>query len=338
MPDQAQGLRVLVDQSRRDHNAPSSASTEAQGLSGSIGATRFPSALSSVESGEPGVALADTRLHSAASPRARVLAVTSGKGGVGKTSFSSNLALTLARTGKRVIVLDADLGLANLHLVLGVQPRYHLEHVMRGEKTLRDILYPGPGGVLIIAGGSGIVELANLDEATRLTFLEGLKSLDTLADIILIDTGAGLSRSVMAFLAAVEEIIVVTTPEPTAVMDAYATIKVTRAQNPDAHLRLIVNMARTPQEAQETAERLNRLSRQFLQGELDYLGGIPYDQSVGQAVRTRIPFVLGAPHTAASQAIEQVAAQLGYRQEEAPTPRGIGNFLSRLQRFCNIRR
>jgi flagellar biosynthesis protein FlhG len=346
MSDQAQGLRALADQARRDHSIPSVDSgpvpLDTRAVVGTVGRDAPPMSTSEAAPlHNAGVALADARLHPAETARpsrqARVIAVTSGKGGVGKTSFSSSLSLTLARAGRRVIVLDADLGLANLHVMLGVRPQYHLEHVMRGEKTLRDILYPGPGGILIVAGGSGIADLANLDDDTRDAFITGLSSLDALADVIVIDTGAGLSRNVMAFLCAVEEILVVTTPEPTALTDAYATIKVACRENPNARLMLIVNMARTEAEGAETAERLMRITRQFLGVELDYLGAIPYDATVPQAVRVQQPFTLSAPQAAATKAVAQIAAQLGYQAAPTSTAGGFKGFLNRMQTFCKMR-
>jgi flagellar biosynthesis protein FlhG len=194
------------------------------------------------------------------SPRkaARTIAITSGKGGVGKTNFTTNLALLLAQTGQRIIVLDADLGLANLHVVLGVAPKFHLEHVIRGEKTLKEILYPAANGIQIIAGGTGIAELANLTNERRERFIDGLAELDSMADVILIDTGAGLSHNVLGFLFASDEVIVITTPEPTAIADAYATIKVVSRDNPDARIRLVVNMANSDMEAHAGGARCRR--------------------------------------------------------------------------------
>lgn len=340
MSDQAQGLRALANQARRDqHNHAQE--------------TAFPSADTVLTQeavlGPPAslYAVADTRLREsavheerlsdgAACPpmrHARIIAVTSGKGGVGKTNFSSNLSLSLARTGKRVIVLDADLGLANLHVIMGVRPKYDLEHVMRGQKTLREVLHPGPGGVLLIAGGSGIPELANLSPATRDSFVQGMQSLDTLADIIIIDTGAGLSHNVMAFLCATQEVIVVTTPEPTALTDAYATIKVVTQENPTARLMIMVNMARSQAEAEEVASRLIDITSRFLHTKPEYLGFVPHDPTVAHAVRTQRPFALAFPDSAAARAIVQIAAKLGIQNQEIPPTRGIGGLLQRMQQF-----
>ena len=265
---------------------------------------------------------------------ARVVAVTSGKGGVGKTNFCSNLALTLAARGQRVIIVDADLGLANVHVVMGVAPRFHLEHVMRGEKTLKEVIYQTPSGVGIIGGGSGLADMANLDDARRQRFIAGLSDLDTLADVVLLDTGAGLSHNVLAFLCAVDEVIVVTTPEPTAITDAYATIKVLSQENPDAQQRLVINMAQSEAEAQAVAQRLQSISQRFLQRDLEVLGYIPHDMTVTRAVRAQQPFTVLQPTSPASRAILQIASRLGY--DHSPLLRhssGVGGLLNRMQRF-----
>ncbi len=271
-------------------------------------------------------------------PVARVVAITSGKGGVGKTNFSSNLAITLAARGQRVILVDADLGLANVHVVLGIMPRFHLEHVMQGEKTLKEVLYPGPGGIHIIGGGSGLTELANLDEARRSQFIQSLSELDSLADVVLLDTGAGLSHNVMSFLCAVDEVIVVTTPEPTAITDAYATIKVLSQENPRAQQRLVINMAQSEADAQAVAQRLQGIARRFLNRDLDCLGYLPHDAAVSRAVRAQQPFTLFQPNTPAARAIVQIAARLGYDEPPVSTSAaGVNGLLTRMQRFFKAR-
>lgn len=340
MSDQAQGLRALADQTRRDHIGPSLTSDRV--MDDASGDTLHANGIPPVAHG---VVVADTRLHSvafpsgattqtvAAPPPARVIAVTSGKGGVGKTNFSSNLSLVMARSGLRVIAVDADLGLANLHVILGVTPRYHLEHVIRGERTLREALHDAPGGLRIIAGGSGITELANLDGPRREAFIAGLSELDALADIIMLDTGAGLSHNVLSFLCAVEEVIIVTTPEPTAITDAYATIKVVSQENPSARLMLVVNMAQSQAEAEAVANRLNMIANQFLHVQLEFLGAIPLDPAVSRAVRIQQPFLLSQPDSAAAQGVIRIAAQLGYQSPKAIPTSGFRGFLCRMHRF-----
>ncbi len=352
MFDQAQGLRDLALQSRRDTDEtpvpsadePASAPASSRERVESAPAGRFfpPRATHpaldtrSLHPSRLGYAVVSAPAAPAPVPRpatvARVIAVTSGKGGVGKTNFSTNLSLTLAKQGKRVIVVDADLGLANLHVVFGFTPERSLEHVLRGECSLKDILFTAPGGVGVIAGGSGIVDLANLTETQRNAFVAGLGELDSLADIIIIDTGAGLSHSVLAFLNAAEEIIVVTTPEPTSLTDAYATIKVVAHANPTAKQRLVVNMAQSEAEADAVSHKLALIAQRFLGIEPEYLGFVPMDPAVPRAVRAQQPFVIGQPGSEAAKAIEVIVERLGYGENEA-RPTGFTGFLNRMQRF-----
>ena len=339
MSDQAQGLRTLADQARRDQSdfVPGTASVLADTLrsSGEKAKERTP-ALPELAAVADGYAVAGTGFAPTVAPpkkTARVIAVTSGKGGVGKTNFSTSLALVAARNGQRVIVLDADLGLANLHVVLGITPHYSMEHVLRGERTLRETLYPGPGGIHIIGGASGLSELANLEAAQREDFIFSLQELDTLADLIIIDTGAGLSRNVLAFLHAAEEILVVTTPEPTAITDAYATIKVVSRENPASRMRLVVNMAQNEKEAVAAANRIDTIARQFLRVEVEFLGWLPLDPAVQEAVRAQKPFVLLSPHSAAAQSVARIATRLGLCETVPQPSAGITGFLSRMTKF-----
>jgi len=263
-------------------------------------------------------------------PSARVIAVTSGKGGVGKTMLSCNLSACLSRLGQRVAIVDADLGLANAHVVLGVAPRYHLEHVLSDQCDLMDALTPAPYGMLLLAGGSGIASLANLSDERRLRLIESLSELDELADTVIVDTGAGLSDNVIGFVLAAEEAIIVTTPEPTAMADAYATIKVVLRENPNARLRILINMARTSQKAQSAWLRLQLVTRQFLDKEIEFLGAIPADNSVLKAIRSQELLVISDPHCAASRAIDSIARIL----TTAPVrSMGMPGFLNRVSSF-----
>ncbi len=345
MPDQAHGLRALADIARRElEELPRSSETTLTpvlarkstiDLNG-LAASHLDQAVCGSS-----YALADIsqvnqeRVNSVSAPRvqhARVIAITSGKGGVGKTSISTNLALMMAKSGQRVVVLDADLGLANLHIMLGVNPKYHLQHVISGEKTLGEVLYPCSGGIMIVGGGSGMCDLADLDNARRDAFLADLSSLDEMADVILLDTGAGLSRNVISFLCAAEEVVVLSTPEPTSLMDAYATIKVVSREAPEVRLGLVVNMARTDEEARATKDRMIKITKQYLKIDLDFLGSIPFDVVVPQAVRAQKPFTTTYPNAQASRAVEQIASHMGYRSQ-APSGGGISGFLNRMQNF-----
>lgn len=354
MPDQAQGLRTLADQARRDTRVPtfSPGTHPTPFLEEHSSATMPTLADVLTPTGVSDEAIASMqRLSDLSTPavvsspygqaavarQARVIAVTSGKGGVGKTNFSTNIALTMAQSGQRVVVLDADLGLANLHVVLGVSPRYHLGHVMEGTISVREALHDAPGGIQIIGGGSGLAELANLEAEKCEAFIASLSELDSLADVIVIDTGAGLARNTLAFLNAVEEIIVVTTPEPTAFTDAYATIKVSSIENPTARLMLVVNMAQSEAEGEAVANRLGTIVRQFLGVELEHLGTIPLDSSVGRAVRLQHPLMLSQPNSEAASAIRRITSRLGYHRSTPTAQGGVNGLMQKMRGFFSRR-
>ena len=238
----------------------------------------------------------------------RVLAVTSGKGGVGKTNMAVNMGLAMAKKGHRVLVFDADMGLANVDVLLGMIPQFNLVHLLYGQKTLSEIVVQGPGGLKIVASGSGgVQELANLNDAQRAKFLQALEGLQDEADIILVDTGAGLHRNVLAFVMAASEVILVTTPEPTALMDAYGMVKVLHLEKKDPLIRVIVNMAENQTEADEAGRKLVVLSKRFLNVDLEYLGFVPRDMSMIRAVREQRPVLLGTPSTPAGVSIARLA-------------------------------
>lgn len=244
------------------------------------------------------------------SKTAKVVAITSGKGGVGKSNLACNLAINLSRKGKKVALFDADLGLANIDVILGISPHYNLTHVVKGEKSLADILVDGPEGIKIVAGGSGVYELAqlNLDEIDKLT--TSLINLEEQMDIILIDTGAGLSSSVLNFVLAAHEIIVVTIPEPTAIADAYGIIKSIFSHNAKANVNLLVNRAINKKEAQQVASRLNNVSQQFIGQKIDFLGYVVEDNKIGMSVRKQQPFTLLYPRCSANQCLETITEKI----------------------------
>ncbi|BDG59372.1 MinD/ParA family protein [Caldinitratiruptor microaerophilus] len=261
--------------------------------------------------------------------RARVLAVTSGKGGVGKTNVTVNLAYALIRLGHEVVVLDGDLGLANVDVVLGTTPQYHLGHVLSGERTVQEVIYPAPAGLYLVAGGSGLSELADLPEETMSAFIQGLRALESEADFLLVDTGAGMGRSVLSFVLAADEVIVVTTPEPPAITDAYALVKAIVRRRPAARLSLIVNQAHGYAEAREAADRLSLAVLRFLGAHIELLGVIPHDPQVYFSVRNQTPFLLAAPHSPAAQAMQAIARRLLGTEDVPEVPR-VGLFFDRL--------
>lgn len=251
--------------------------------------------------------------------RAHTVAITSGKGGVGKSNVATNMSLALATLRQSVLILDADLGLANVDMLLGVKPRFNLQHVISGQKTLSEVVMEGPHGIKIIPGATGVQELADLDSEHRDLLLEKLSVLESQFDFLIMDTGAGLSRNVVGIASACDTVIVVTTPEPTAIMDAYSMIKVVHQTSSELALKLIINMARSEKEAQKTSESMIKVTRQFLNVSLDTLGYLPLDGSVRDAVQHWQPFFLRSPQSPASRQILRIAHALASPQEASPT-------------------
>ncbi len=216
----------------------------------------------------------------------QVISISSGKGGVGKTNIVANLALALTRLGKRVLVLDADLGLANIDILLGLTPRYTIEHLLTGQKRLQEILVPGPEGMVILPAGSGIQELADLNEGQKIFLLNEMDQLSQRIDVLLIDTGAGISSNVLYFNLAAQESIIIITPEPTSLTDAYALIKVLATRHQKKHFIILANAVAHEPEAMEVFRKISLVADRFLGSvSLDYLGYIPRDEHVLRAVR-----------------------------------------------------
>ncbi len=257
--------------------------------------------------------------------QARVLAVTSGKGGVGKTGTSVNLSIALAMRGKDVVLLDADLGLANVEVLLGLNSLYNLQHVIHGERRMPEILADGPGGIKVVPGSSGIAKLADLGPNARQRVIDGMQELQDRADFILIDTMAGISQNVAGFAAAADEILLVVTPEPSSIVDAYAMVKTIRLMRHDAVFKLVVNMAATEHQARAVAGKLMTVSQQYLGHKLLYLGYVPRDPHVSHGVMQAVPFLLKYPAAPASRAIEALATSL-ISQRDAGSGRGGGFF------------
>lgn len=260
----------------------------------------------------------------------RVITVTSGKGGVGKTNFTINLAIALIKLGKRVVIIDADLGLANIDVVLGITPQYDLNHVFSGKKTVREVITQGPEGIKFIAGGTVVKEIFALKDWQIEKFINSISDLEEFTDIILIDTGAGISQNVLSFVLAANEVIVVTTPEPTAVADAYGIIKVTSLQNNSAQIKLVVNRAENVYEAEQTAKKLWIVAERFLNIDVKYLGYIFNDPCVSQAVKKQQPFLVTYPNCEATKCIYQLAKLLCEEKQGNKENSGIKGFLDRM--------
>jgi flagellar biosynthesis protein FlhG len=276
--------------------------------------------------GSPPVLLAE-RKH-----LARVIAVTSGKGGVGKTHVSVNLAVALALRGKRVVIFDADLGLANVDILLGLKPVYTLSDVVAGSRDVFDILLDGPAGVQVVPGASGIPYLANLGPADREHMLSDLARLESAADVLVIDTGAGISETTTSFVSFADEILVVATPEATSITDAYAMIKVISRRERHGRFSLVVNMAQNRIEAERVSGSIRNVAREFLGTEVHSAGHIVRDQHIALALRKREPFVLAYPSSQAAACIRSIAAQTASRIGSGRTQNKI-SFFSKIRSF-----
>lgn len=257
--------------------------------------------------------------------QARVLAVTSGKGGVGKTSIAANLAVCLAASRKKTILFDADLGLGNLDVIMGLNSKYNISHVIRGRKSIEEIIHIGPEGLEIICGTSGLEDLANINEFQRQRLLRELSKLQENGDVIVIDTAAGISRSVIGFCLAADHVLVVTTPEATAMTDAYAMIKVLIGNRFGGRISLIVNLAETITEGKKTYHQITNVVKRFLNAHVYDAGVILRDERLSSAVRLRKPVVLAYPKAQISSSLAALAAKLSNYSAVKPNKEGFFN-------------
>ncbi len=241
---------------------------------------------------------------------AKVLAVASGKGGVGKTNISANLAICLAASQKKVLLVDADFSLGNLDLIMGVNSKYNISHMIKGQKKLEEIIHIGPENVEMICGVSGLEEIANLGQFQRQRLLNELSGLGDDNDIILIDTAAGISKSVIAFCLTADHVLVVTTPEATAMTDAYALIKVLAGNHFKGRINLIVNMAETMLEGKKTYQQIANVSRRFLDTHIYNAGVLLRDSKLTSAIRMRKPVVLAYPKARITHSLAALAAKI----------------------------
>ena len=239
-----------------------------------------------------------------------VLAITSGKGGVGKTNIAANLSVCMAAENQRVILMDADLGLGNLDVLMNIQSRYNLSHVVSGNRTLAEITQVGPNGVEVLCGGSGIETLANLGQFQRQRLLEEMQGLENRSDVILIDTGAGIHSTVISFCLAADHTLVVTTPEPTAITDAYAMIKVLAAKNYTGRISLLVNMAQSLMEGKKVYRQIADVASRFLNLGVYEAGVFCRDENLVQAVRRRELVVQAFPKANISRAFRAISNRL----------------------------
>jgi flagellar biosynthesis protein FlhG len=240
----------------------------------------------------------------------KTITISSGKGGVGKSSIAVNLGFALAKVQKKTLLFDADLALANLDVMIGCQPEFTLQHVLAEEKTLAEIVYRAPHGLGLIPGASGIGMLMNSGPKRLAKFFEGLKELEAETDFLIFDTSAGLDNRVMAFMRAADEVLLIATPDPTSLTDAYATAKVLFRRQPDAKIKLVLNQVRDENEAEALFARLQAVTQSFLKKSLSYGGYVRYDVQAMQATRTRTPYLLSSQYCLASNDIMELASNL----------------------------
>jgi flagellar biosynthesis protein FlhG len=253
----------------------------------------------------------------------RVVAVTGGKGGVGKTNVSVNLAVALAELERRVMLLDADLGLANVDVVLGLHPPFDLSHVIRGERELQEIVMQGPGGIQVVPGASGVKEMASLSETAHAGLIQAFSDLGTHLDTLVVDTAAGISDTVISFARAAHEVLVVVCDEPASLTDAYAIIKLLSRDHGQARFRILANMVQSSQEGHELYNKLCRVTDRYLDVMLGYMGGIPHDEALRKAVRSQRAVVQAYPRSRVAQAFRSLARKI----DALPMPTGANGQL-----------
>ncbi|MEM6551901.1 MAG: MinD/ParA family protein [Planctomycetota bacterium] len=317
MADQAEALRGLV------------ATRDSDGLLPSGDGAVALDALAAVEQAvSEHVEAAEAETQGVGLMQAQSIAVTSGKGGVGKTTVAVNLSVALAKMGRRVVLLDADLGTANADVVCDLNPVVGLAAVVAGRRNIDEVVLEAPGGFGLIPGASGLAQMADLTTGQRERLIDQFDRLDRLADVVLIDTGAGVGANVLGFAAAADRVLVVTTPEPTAITDAYAVIKTAHQRRPGLDVHVLVNMVRDEREAHAVFDRIAMVCHRFLGLMPTYAGYLPADEHVSQAVRARRPFTVMAPAAPASQCVRALAHRLDLYAVE-PQPAATG-FLRRL--------
>ncbi len=260
---------------------------------------------------------------------ARIITVSSGKGGVGKTNFTVNLAIALAKLGKRVTIIDADLGLANVDVLFGIVPKYNLSHVVKGEIPVQECIFKGPYDINIISGGSGIMDLIDLEQDQLEKLIRSLFYFNNVSDYILIDTGAGLSKSVLSFVDAASDIILVITPDPTSITDAYALIK-NIVREEEKKIKLIINRVESNEEGDEVYNKLDQAVSKFLSRDLENMGYIFEDNNLKKAVRKQMPVLEAYPRAISSKGIENIAYNLENNSKYVKSAHSFKTFINRL--------
>ena len=265
----------------------------------------------------------------------KVIAVTGGKGGVGKTNLSVNLSVALAELQRRIVLMDADLGLANVDVLLGLQAKYTLADVLDGSKTLRDVLVPGPAGIKVVPASSGVQQMTGLSMAEHAGLINAFGDVADQMDILVVDTAAGISDAVISFVRASQEVIVVVCDEPSSITDAYALMKVLNVEHDVFRFRVIANMTRSPQEGINLFNKLNTVCEKFLDASLMYLGHVPFDENVRKAVQKREALIRFAPRSKAASAIRVIAQKIDQWPVQNNASGHLEFFLERLLQTSN---
>lgn len=261
--------------------------------------------------------------------KVRTIAVTSGKGGVGKTNIAANLAMIFRRYKKRVLLIDLDLGLANVDILLGLRPEYTLQDVIEGRKQMKDIIMQGPDGIKFVPASSGIEELTSLSEKQKEALFKGFCDLDEELDIVIVDTGAGISSNVLSFVLASNEILLITTPEPTAITDAYAMIKALSRKKKDLNIKLLVNLSNSREEAELTMKKIASVTHRFLNINVQYLGYLLQDPNIPIAARLQRTFVKEYPNTTATSCLNNMVASF-LNSDDGTQTLGVEGYFRRI--------
>jgi len=263
----------------------------------------------------------------------KIIAVSSGKGGVGKTNVSVNLAISMAKQGKEVMLLDADLGLANVDVLLGLNTEYNLSHVMRGEKTLQEIIVEGPANIKVIPASTGISDMANLRPEEQMGLINAFSDLSDMVDVLIIDTGAGISDSVISFCGASQDIVVVVHDEPASITDAYAFIKVMSRKHNVNRFHILANMTHGVREGQELFTKLSKATDRFLDVVLSFLGAIPFDAKLRKAIQHQRAVVDVFPHSPSSLAFKRITKQINNWPQRCQTDGQLKFFVERMMQY-----
>jgi len=259
-----------------------------------------------------------------------VLAIASGKGGVGKTSISSNLAISLAKLDNSVMLFDADLGLANVDIALGIKPKYTIDHVIRGEKTLEEVIVEGPAGVRIVPAASGVARMAALSESEQAGLIRSFSDISEPVDHLIVDISAGIDSNVLSFVSACQDVIVVVCDEPSSITDAYALIKVLNRERGNKSVKILANMVVDEGHGRVLCEKITKVVDRFLDVQISYLGAVPYDDYMKKAVKQQKAVTIAYPSSESARAIKSVAEKIDRAGSASNGVGGLGFFVERL--------